>query len=330
MNVIASAPGKLVLSGEYAVLDGAPAVAMAVNCRARVTIELSGNDHHTVIAPGYSDVKGTFRSNDADFEWLEGGEVYELLRHVWQEAGVRPKQHWAITLDTSAFIYGESGNKLGLGSSAAVSVALATALVCASEIDADATRIAFNAHQRFQGGMGSGVDIACSASGGLSAYTVNGGAARRLDWPDGLACGIIWVGVSASTRKRLAQLEHQDDHVSRAALALASRRMAAAWSSGSARNVLDGYPDYIGVLREFSVDHDLGIFDAGHAELTDMAARAGLVYKPCGAGGGDTGVVLATGRDAVDAYLGDARSMGMHPVEFGLDSNGARIDRESF
>ena len=37
MRFSASAPGKAVLSGEYAVLQGAPAIAMAVDCRARVT-----------------------------------------------------------------------------------------------------------------------------------------------------------------------------------------------------------------------------------------------------------------------------------------------------
>jgi phosphomevalonate kinase len=31
MRITASAPGKLVLSGEYAVLDGAPAICVAVD-----------------------------------------------------------------------------------------------------------------------------------------------------------------------------------------------------------------------------------------------------------------------------------------------------------
>ena len=36
-----SAPGKLILTGEYAVLDGAPGLAMAINRRARVRLEPS-------------------------------------------------------------------------------------------------------------------------------------------------------------------------------------------------------------------------------------------------------------------------------------------------
>ncbi len=43
-RITASAPGKLVLSGEYAVLDGAPAICMAVDRRARVTISASGEE----------------------------------------------------------------------------------------------------------------------------------------------------------------------------------------------------------------------------------------------------------------------------------------------
>ena len=38
MRVTASAPGKLVLLGEYAVLEGASALVLAVNRRARVTL----------------------------------------------------------------------------------------------------------------------------------------------------------------------------------------------------------------------------------------------------------------------------------------------------
>jgi len=38
MEVTASTPGKLVLLGDYAVLEGAPALVMAVNRHAKVRI----------------------------------------------------------------------------------------------------------------------------------------------------------------------------------------------------------------------------------------------------------------------------------------------------
>ena len=327
MSIVASAPGKLVLSGEYAVLEGAPAVCMAVCRRATVTIEESKEDHHTVLAPGHSATTGRFRAGSEGLGWLEGGEDYVLLKQVWDAADVQPQGHWAITLDTSEFVHEESGKKIGIGSSAALSVALAEALIRAGQLDADATRIALDAHRRFQDGMGSGADIACSTSGGLIEYTMNGGT-RRLEWPEGLAYGVVWVGVPSSTRKRLAQLDNQKKHVSRAALVLASRRMATAWAGGSARAVLDGYADYIDVLREFSVDHDLGIFDAGHAALTNAALSSGIVYKPCGAGGGDAGIVLAAETDAISEFLSHAKTEGMHPLDLSLDVAGLRIDRE--
>ncbi len=44
-TVTASAPGKVILSGEYAVLDGAPAISMAVNRRAVVTLTTVGDDN---------------------------------------------------------------------------------------------------------------------------------------------------------------------------------------------------------------------------------------------------------------------------------------------
>ena len=326
MTIIASAPGKLVLCGEYAVLYGAPAIAMAVNCRARVVIDSSDEKHHTIEAPGYSTNAGAFTTSGAGFGWLEGEDDYELLRHVWQEAGTHFGENKAITLDTRAFLHRGSGAKIGIGSSAALASALAIALAPAG---ADATRIAFDAHRRFQGGVGSGVDVACSTTGGLVEYTMEGTRTRSLQWPEGLHFRVLWVGVPASTRERLLKLDQQSKLASSAALILASRRMAATWKNGVAHDVLKGYADYIAVLHEFSVDHDLGIFDAGHAELTVAAARSGLVYKPCGAGGGDAGIVFAEDAAAADAFVSYAAEQGAYPLDIDLDMNGARLERES-
>ena len=82
-------------------------------------------------------------------------------------------------------------------------------------------------------------------------------------------------------------------------------------------------PGYIEALRKVDVDHDLGICEAGHQELADAAARRKLIYKPCGAGGGDVGIVLATDREAVAEFEADS---GYEILEVSLESRGVIVE----
>ena len=86
LSVAASAPGKVVLAGEYAVLDGAPAICAALDRRARVQIAPSGTDHHVVEAPGFSDARGEFLAIDGELQWLAAGDDFALVTDVWQTA----------------------------------------------------------------------------------------------------------------------------------------------------------------------------------------------------------------------------------------------------
>jgi len=72
----------------------------------------------------------------------------------------------AISLDTRAFRDPSSGNKIGLGSSAALAAALSVALESIG--GARARDAAHAGHRTFQGGAGSGVDVACGIAGGIS------------------------------------------------------------------------------------------------------------------------------------------------------------------
>jgi len=318
-QINASAPGKLVLSGEYAVLEGAPAVCMAIDRRARVTITPSGDKTHVVNAPGYADGPLEFRDQDGKLEWLDDDAGLAIIDAVWSAANVTPSAGLSLHLETSEFVDSQSGCKMGIGSSAALTVALMAAL--------DAPDKAYDAHRLFQDGRGSGVDIACSLAGGVIEYVAKTRDVRSLNWPQGLAGTLIWSGTPASTAHKLDRLAESSPKPSRAALVYSSRRVSAAWRQGSADHLLDEYRDYIQVLREFSIDHDLGIFDAGHDELTALAATAGVIYKPCGAGGGDVGIALSADTAALDAFASEAKAQNYNILDAELDSLGVQVER---
>jgi phosphomevalonate kinase len=300
MTRSASAPGKIVLAGEYAVLWGAPAVCMAVDRRAVATVSDRADGLCRIATPGF-----------------DGDDPFRIVDAVTD--GVRPPCD--LELDTSAFV--SDGDKTGIGSSAALTVALLAAL----ENSVDIYSAAMAAHKRLQQGMGSGVDIAAAVHGGLFEYEMTGPTVRPLTWPEDLAYRVIWTGVSASTAAKLSQLADRESHPSRAALLQAAPRIRDAWRAADASGILAEYASYIAVLRQFSVDHGLGIFDAGHEELTDAAMLDDLVYKPAGAGGGDIGTLFGRSEADLDAFVKRHAGLVRAVLPYKLEAQGVRLER---
>ncbi len=323
-RIAASAPGKFVLSGEYAVLDGAPAICVAVDRRAAVRIEAHDGPCHTVAAPGFSAARGRFTADAGGLRWLADGQDFFLFETTWNTSSPKAAESsLLITLDTTAFRETGSGSKLGLGSSAALTAALATALQSVGGAGAAGT--AHAAHRLFQGGSGSGVDIACSIDGGVIVYRMEDRRSTSLDWPRGLYYRLLWSGVAAETQRKIAGFRDEPASRSRDELAAASRAVAALWADGDASAIVAAVGAYTRALRRFDDTHGLGIFDAGHAMLVAKAAEAGIVYKPCGAGGGDIGVALATSRPSLASFEKTAIRAGFSVLESSIDPRGAML-----
>ena len=327
MRIATSAPGKFVLSGEYAVLDGAPAICVAVDRRASVLIEAQDGGHHVVQAPGFTAATGRFSTAGGAVTWLDDGRDFGLFETVWNASRpARVRGPLRISLDTAAFRDAGNGSKIGLGSSAALAAALAVALESLG--GERAAQVAHAAHRQFQGGSGSGVDVACSIAGGAIEYRMAQQRSRPVEWPHGLHFGVLWSGVAAATRARLARFADQPDGAARSALRRASATVAAAFGSGDAASVLNALRDYTRALQDFDEAHGLGIFDAGHASLVECAAGAGVVYKPCGAGGGDIGVVLATDSASLASFEEAAARCGFARLALNIDVRGAMLHDE--
>ena len=333
MAVVASAPGKIVLCGEYAVLDGAPAICMAINRRARADVRVTGEGYQIVRTSGYISGEWQFQvTEDGDFEWI-GDEPatgsLDLLHEVWTTMGI--DGNFDIRIETAEFVDPVGNVKLGLGSSAAVTVALVTALSKVTNRAEGAATDAAEAHRRLQNGRGSGVDIAASLAGGVIEYRMPGsGVCRPISWPTGLEYALLWSGRAASTSEKLQKLDEQRrggrSETSTRRLCEASEATALCWSAGETPKLLAMLREYIDALMQFDVDHDLGIFDAGHQELAEAAANRRLVYKPCGAGGGDTGILFATDRRAIAEFTEFAGESGFQLLDVSLEMSGVILE----
>lgn len=319
------------LCGEYAVLAGAPAVAAAINRRARVTVQTGAGGSATVRTLSDAEREFSFRPGPAGaIEWTDGSAV-PLFDKVCQSVGGVPNAVIRVTLDTREFFDAESGAKYGFGSSAALSSALALVFGHLKSDTASVDRQAASAHRALQGGKGSGVDIATSIHGGLIEFrTGDNGGYRQLTWPEALEWVVVWSGRSASTGEQLRKLGKIDkgDAATRDLLAQ-SRAVADAWASGNASRVLLELQQYTVALRCFSAAMRLGIFDGGHDELQKLAVDAGTVYKPCGAGGGDVGAAFSTDRLQLESFATAAGDAGYQVLAVSPDTRGASIDSEN-
>ena len=348
MQLSASAPGKLVLLGEYAVLEGAPALVLAVDRRANVRIDTHEDPVCHVHAPdlGISDARAVI--DGSIWRWQcdasTAGKL-SLVEHVWQglvREGLAPVAAggFSLHLDTSGFFNADSKPraKLGLGSSAALTVALASAwaaLAGHADVLNDRTqwlRRLFHMHGGWQGGRGSGVDVAASVAGGLIRYQLAGQAREptftSLPWPMvGVHCLFVWSGQSVSTHDFLQRLAQWREH---RAADYASHMSELGHLSGAALQALDRNDaqsfiqltkDYAMALQTFGHACGLEVYSPEQKKLADMASKAGVSYKPCGAGG-DFGVVFADDAERLATFERAIVPAGMHVVPLGLDTQG--------
>lgn len=154
----ASAPGSLMLLGEYAVLHGHPALVCAVDKRMRVSLT-PRTDHIVEIFSALGHYKTTIHALEsiAPFQF-----VLTTLKHV------QPSLKHGCTLTIEA----EFSDQIGFGSSAAVTVA--TLMALSEWLELAYSEMQLIQHARFiiqsVQGMGSGADVAASVSGGVVAY----------------------------------------------------------------------------------------------------------------------------------------------------------------
>jgi len=208
----------------------------------------------------------------------------------------------------------------------AITVATSAALSALCDYDLSVAQLAGAAHRAFQDGRGSGVDVATACNGGLVRFT-RGGPGKAGTWPDSLDVRILWSGTVADTGERIASLGDESGSGTAKALARSARDVDDALCTGTADSVLGVLREYVDALSAFDLDHQLGIFEAGHRQLADYARSAGdVVYKPCGAGGGDIGMAISASSSALDEFIRYAGQMQFSTIDAVLDEQGVLVE----
>ena len=304
------APGKVFLIGEYAVLDGAPAVVAAVS-RAAVGQFIPGMEpESTFVAQA----------------------VEAALAGIGDHAAALPSG--SVMVDSTSLSM--NGKKLGLGSSAAVTTAsVAAVLELAGLPVADNRALCFSlaerAHRAAQGGTGSGADVAASVHGGLIQYRRPAGGypvIEKMRVPADLRLVVFAEGKPAATPNLVRTVKDfaERDPQGYAAVMRPLRDQAESFveelSAGNIAGLLEAARAYGAGLMELGARADSPIITPRFELASELAMNLGGVAKPSGAGGGDVGIGLFGDAGAARTFSSRLTQLGLQIIDVLIDSTG--------
>lgn len=347
---IGKSPGKLYLAGEYAVVEtGFPAVIASVNQYVTVTVTESENGG-TIQSKNLNkelihwDRQGT----DLVFDDTESQLAYILtaIKFVEKYALEKHKKLAYYDLLVTSELDSHDGKKFGLGSSAAVTVAVVKALGSFYGLNLskmDVYKLASIAHLSVQGN-GSLGDIAASAFGGIIAYRSpdrnwvfnmvrNHSLSKllKLDWPNlrieplhlpkELEMVVGWTGSPASTSilvDRIALTKAQK--VDKYQHFLKSSRQSVeqliqGFRDNDAKMIKQMISSYRQVLTDLARFSDVHIETKMLTKLCDIAESLGGAAKTSGAGGGDCGIVISNKNLNIENLKSEWKKVGITPLQ---------------
>lgn len=314
-----SAPGKLFLSGEYAVLWGGAARVLAAGPRAGCFVRAREDKTINVF----------LREGRLSGSATPSGVL-------WEGAPPEPFRFVARTLDLCLRAHGRDclgfevgfapspevkGKKLGMGGSARSCVLASEAGRFALGARFDPLKLALLAHADAQGGKGSGADVAAIYAGGLVRY-------RRFSAPgvslqrEGLGAelaesppvdlfrvplqnvqlGFAFTGKSASTQSLIGHVEARLSQKERESFVWASDDAGRALEEALAQDDFAAVRKAVAALE--ALLKQLGPLETEEArQVIALAASFGCAAKLSGAGGGDGCVLFAPHPEALRDVL---------------------------
>lgn len=328
MELCLSAPGKLFLSGEYAVLWGGTARLAGVGPRATALARTrEDREVHLVLAEGR--LQGTVTPLGVRWAGEPLAPFAVAARALDVVVRARARESLGLELALSPTVPGPGGHKLGLGSSARAAVLAAESVARLLEVRPPLA-LALLAHAEAMGG-GSGGDVAACAVGGLVRYRrwprerVTAAASLALGLaaagaPDvvrlgttALPASYAFSGQSASTRGMIQRVEAALDGQARTRFVEASDGLGRELEDGLRASRFTQVDEACRGLEEL-LESLPGVGTPGAARILALARTAGSTGKVSGAGGGDGCVLFSPDEEARRALLAALENRGMLAV----------------
>ncbi|GAB3062930.1 phosphomevalonate kinase [Virgibacillus ainsalahensis] len=354
-------PGKLMIAGEFAVLEPHyDLVVMAVDRFVYTSLEDSDLNYLTLedfqlheLTWGYENNKVVIHSGDPRVRFVQ--DAMTVASTYLQENSITPTP---FTLSVKSELDDESGVKYGLGSSAAVVTSVISAILKKFlPEDPDPAlifKLASISHINTQGN-GSGADVAASSYGGFLQYSSfqaewlkkeyeNAKTLTELlekNWiyhsvepvnlPKNIHVCIGWTGKPASTKKLVDEIlklkidnaEQFQQFLNRSEEAVGN--FLQGMQEKDTPLLLKGVKQNRQALADVGEKADVAIETPLLATLCDIAEELGGAGKPSGAGGGDCGIAFMPSKEQAEKLMLKWSEAGIKPLSIKPHEHGAAI-----
>lgn len=294
-----SAPGKLLLLGDYAVVYNNPCLVTAVDKRLYVEAEIIEAETDEIITP----------------QVKESRFVLETIAHFKNKFSIRH----SIRIRTQ----GDFSHQVGLGSSSAVTVATLEALNQLFKKNLNKKQLfdmCYSVTLSIQG-VGSGFDIAAAVYGGTQ-YYVTGGKIIEPIKVTHLPLIVGYSGIKADTpyyiRKVAEAFKHKSDELNGFFSSIS--KLVEEARIGLERDDFEKVGSYM--TKNHEILQKLGVSIPKLDSMVEESNKAGAWgAKLSGAGGGDCMIALVSD-DKRDAVIRAIEKVGGEVIHVGLNAKG--------
>ena len=300
-SIIASAPGKLLLLGDHAVVYSRPCLVTAVDQRLRAKVTTIDSPELHIEAPDVK-IKGYHKSISelGAGEIPQGAKFVEIaVKNFRDKYGLKN----GIRVETSS----DFSAAFGFGSSSASTVCVLKALSVITKVNLDNEslfKLAYKTILDIQG-VGSGFDIAAAIYGG-TIYFVGGGKKIEPIKAESLELVVGYTGVKASTAplvKMVAAKAKESPSIYESLFDISSNCVEEG-KRAIERNNLEKFGEMMNVNEGLLAAY--GVENLKLSQLIFAAREAGAYgAKLSGAGGGDCMIAVASkaNRTAVEQAI---------------------------